>query len=97
VPGVLEIVPVAPDTIRISGRLDAASAPQLQAALDSLDGSCVIDCAGLDYVSSAGLGVFLATYKRLSQDGHVIRLVGMKKLVRDIFRYSRMDTIFRLD
>jgi anti-anti-sigma regulatory factor len=41
--------------------------------------------------------VLLSAYKRLSTGGHSIKLVGMRKLVRDVFRYSRMDTIFQIE
>jgi len=57
----------------------------------------VIECDGLEYISSAGLGVLLATYKRLAASGQTVKLVGMRKLVRDVFRYSRMDTIFEVE
>lgn len=92
-----EAVLVAPDRVRLEGRLDAAAAPRLHALLDTIAGSCVLECEGLEYVSSAGLGVLLAAYKRLSAAGHTIKLTGMRKLVRDVFRYSRMDTIFEVD
>ena len=92
-----EVKLVAPDRLRLEGRLDAAQAPRLQSALAGLSASCVIECDDLEYISSAGLGVLLAAYKRLSASGHTIRLVGMRKLVRDVFRYSRMDTIFQVE
>lgn len=89
-----DAVLAGPDRVRLEGRLDAAAAPRLQALLDTIEGSCVLECQDLEYVSSAGLGVLLATYKRLSVAGYTIKLTGMRKLVRDVFRYSRMDTIF---
>lgn len=88
---------VAPDRVRLEGRLDAAQAPRAQAILDTIQGSCVVECEELEYISSAGLGVLLSAYKRLSTGGHSIKLVGMRKLVRDVFRYSRMDTIFQIE
>ena len=81
----------------MEGRFDASQVDAAQAVLGVLEGSCEIDCSGLEYISSAGLGVLLATYKRLSESGHTIRLKNMRKLVRDVFRYSRMDTIFVVD
>jgi anti-anti-sigma factor len=83
--------------VRLEGRLDAAQAARAQAVLDSIEGPCVIECDSLEYISSAGLGVLLATYKRLSASGHTMRLVGMRRLVREVFRYSRMDTLFQID
>ena len=57
----------------------------------------MIDCSGLEYISSAGLGVLLGTFKRLDEKGASLKLTGMRKLVRDVFRYSRMDTIFEIE
>jgi anti-anti-sigma factor len=94
---VLDVKFLGPARLRLEGRFDAAQAPLVQAALDQITASCVIECDGLEYISSAGLGVLLAAYKRLSASGHTIRLLGMRKLVRDVFRYSRMDTIFQVE
>ena len=88
---------LGPGRLRLEGRFDAAQAPAVQTALDQVNATCVIECDGLEYISSAGLGVLLATYKRLAASGHSVRLVGMRKLVRDVFRYSRMDTIFEVE
>ena len=49
----------------LSGRLDATQAAAAQAYLDRLQGVVTLDCSGLQYLSSAGLGVFLKTHKRL--------------------------------
>lgn len=93
----LDVSLLEPGRLRLSGRFDAAGAPQVEAALDRVTQSCVIECDGLEYISSAGLGVLLAAYKRLSAGGHSIRLTGMRKLVREVFRYSRMDTLFDVE
>jgi anti-sigma B factor antagonist len=43
----------------ITGRLDAAQCPAAQAFLDKVEGTVRLDCSGLEYISSAGLGVLL--------------------------------------
>ena len=83
--------------IVVSGRFDASQVGKAQALFDTVEGSCVIDCSGLEYISSAGLGVLLGAYKRLDAQGASLKLTGMRKLVRDVFRYSRMDTIFEIE
>jgi anti-sigma B factor antagonist len=83
--------------IVMSGRFDASQVSKAQALFDTVGGSCVIDCSGLEYISSAGLGVLLGAYKRLDEQGASLKLTGMRKLVRDVFRYSRMDTIFEVE
>jgi anti-anti-sigma factor len=83
--------------IVVSGRFDASQVDKAQALFDTVKGSCVIDCSELEYISSAGLGVLLGAYKRLDAQGASLKLTGMRKLVRDVFRYSRMDTIFEIE
>lgn len=82
--------------LRVIGRLDAAQAPGAQAALDRLQGIVMLDCAGLDYVSSAGLSVLLKTQKRLMAAGGRLRLAGLKPHIHDIFVYSGFDQLFEI-
>lgn len=92
----LEIERRADGTMALVGRLDAAQAPKAQAALDVLTGAARIDCARLDYVSSAGLGVLLKTQKRLGAAGG-LTLVNVNPHILDVFRYSGFDQIFRIE
>ncbi len=79
------------------GRLDAAQAPAAQAFLDALQGAVTLDCGGLEYISSAGLGVLLKTQKRLLAAGGKMRLTGVNRHLQDIFRYSGFDQIFEIE
>jgi anti-sigma B factor antagonist len=83
--------------IVVSGRLDAAEAPAAQAFLDRRDGTVTLDCAGLDYISSAGLGVLLKTQKRLLASNGKLRLAGLKPHLVDIFTYSGFDQLFEIE
>ena len=78
----------------VSGRLDAAQAPRAQQFLDAIDGTCVVDMAGLEYVSSAGLGVLLSTHKRLMSGQTALELINVNPHIQDIFRYSGFDKLF---
>ncbi len=80
----------------VSGRLDAAQAPTAQQFLDRMEGVIVLDCARLEYISSAGLGVLLKTQKRLMASAGRLRLVGLSKHLRDVFQYSGFDRIFEI-
>ena len=80
----------------IAGRLDAAQAATAQAFLDSVNGSVVLDCTALEYLSSAGLGVPLKTQKRLKAASGALRLTGVNRHVHDIFRYAGFDQIFEI-
>jgi anti-sigma B factor antagonist len=84
-------------SVVVSGRLDAAQAPAAQAFLDKVDGTVTLDCAGLEYISSAGLGVLLKTQKRLLASGGKLRLVGVSRHLQDIFGYSGFDQLFEIE
>jgi anti-anti-sigma factor len=87
----------AAGAVVVTGRLDAAQAPVAQALLDRVQGTVTLDCAGLEYVSSAGLGVLLKTQKRLMAGGGKLRLVGVRPQLRDIFVYSGFDKLFEIE
>ena len=86
----------AEGTVVIEGRLDAAQAATAQAFLDGVNGSVVLDCTALEYLSSAGLGVLLKTQKRLKAASGALRLAGVNRHVHDIFRYAGFDQIFEI-
>ena len=87
----------ADGAVVITGRLDAAQCPVAQSFLDKVDGAVTLDCAGLEYVSSAGLGVLLKTQKRLKASSGKLRLVGVSRHLQDIFQYSGFDQIFEIE
>ena len=54
----------------------------------------VIDLAGVDYVSSAGLRVILLAGKRLKAGGGRLALAGLRDNVREVFEMSGFLTLF---
>jgi anti-anti-sigma factor len=81
----------------MEGRLDAAQAPRAQEFLDRVTGRCVLDLGGLQYISSAGLGVLLRTHKRLAAGGHALKLVNVNPHINDILSYSGFDRLFEIE
>jgi anti-anti-sigma factor len=81
----------------VTGRLDAAQAPAAQTFLDATQGTVTLDCGGLEYISSAGLGVLLKTQKRLKASAGKLRLIGVNRHLQDIFLYSGFDQIFEIE
>ena len=58
----------------------------------------VVNARGdLAYISSAGLGILLATQQRLKKGGKAIKLVHMNRMVRDVFKIARFDLIFEIE
>jgi len=83
--------------IFFAGRLDAAQAAKAESFLAELDAPEVIDFARLEYISSAGLGVLLKTQKKLMVAGSGLTLVNVNNHIRDVFRYSGFDKIFKVE
>ena len=80
--------------IAIEGRLDAAQAVKAQTYLDGVEGACVLDLAKLDFISSAGLRVLLATAQELKLDGGDLRVCSLNESVKEVFDISGFSTLF---
>ena len=80
----------------LEGNLDTTTAPEVMAHLDAIiEGgttTLIVDFAAVDFVSSAGLRVLLATAKKLRPDG-ALRLYGLNDSVREVFDVSGCSTI----
>ena len=81
----------------LSGRLDADSAASAREVMARITTSCQIDFSELDYISSAGLGVLVATQRRLVDSGQGLRLVGMSDHLRDLFEIAGLNNIFEIE
>jgi anti-sigma B factor antagonist len=86
-------------TLMISGRMDANTAPLLEAELNtSLDGvaSLTFDFKELNYISSAGLRVLLAAQKRMMKQGGM-RVVNVCEAVMDVFDMTGFADILTIE
>lgn len=74
--------------VRLSGRLDTVSAPELDQALAPLLGGTqmlVLDMAALDYISSAGLRSIFKATKTLKAAGGRTGVLNMQPQIRKVF------------
>jgi len=83
--------------IVLSGRFDASQAAAAETVMSAVTESRVVDLGELEYISSLGLGVLLATQKRLMATGHSLKLVNVRGHVREVFHYSGFEAIFAID
>ncbi len=86
-------------TLMISGRMDANTAPLLEAELNaSLDGvaNLTFDFKELNYISSAGLRVLLAAQKRMMKQGGM-RVVNVCEAVMDVFDMTGFVDILTIE
>lgn len=82
--------------IALAGRFDATQVDKARQVFLSLAESRVVDFANLDYIASAGLGVLLASQKKLSEKGCGLRLINLNKHISDVLRLSGFDRIFEI-
>lgn len=84
-------------TIRLDGELNVMTAPRLSDLLDKeLNGveDLTFDFAGCDYVSSAGLRVLLATFKKMKAEGGDMKLENVGVMFRDVLETTGLDAVF---
>ena len=83
--------------LKVQGKLDAASSPELDKRLASLVESgtrqIALDLTGMEYVSSAGLRVFLSAAKRLKQAQGKLALANLSTQVQQIFDIAGFESI----
>lgn len=86
-------------TIELSGRLDTRTAPKLESEMKrSLNGVSllVFDLNNLEYVSSAGLRIFLMSQKVMNKQGRMI-VKNVKDVIMDIFELTGFVDILTIE
>ncbi len=83
--------------VEMEGNLDTNTSVDAQDYINALidDGSTKLltDFTKVDFVSSAGLRVLLATAKRLGGSGGSLRICGLNETVNEVFEISGFSTI----
>ncbi|MBQ1303262.1 MAG: STAS domain-containing protein [Firmicutes bacterium] len=86
-------------TVALEGRLDTTTAPELEEALkDALEkvDDLTMDFSGLEYISSAGLRVLLATQKIMNKQG-AMRVINVNEVVMDVFDVTGFADILTIE
>lgn len=82
----------------LRGYLDAHTAPRFEAAVEEElragRPKLVADCSGLDYISSAGLGVFMTFIDEARAAGGDIKLAAIQPKVYQIFDVLGFPALF---
>ena len=84
--------------LTLDGRLDGESSPSLEESVnDHLANDCkqiIFDCSQLNYISSAGLRVFLISSKRTSAVAGCVTFCSLQPNIVEIFELSGFDNLF---
>ena len=85
--------------LKVVGRLDTTTAPQLEAEFkDSLMGvtKLVLDFENLEYLSSAGLRVLLTAQKTMNKQGEMI-IKKVNETINEIFEVTGFIDILTIE
>ena len=82
----------------IAGRLDTSTAPELEKELSNLDGvkELILDFASLEYVSSAGLRVLLASQKAMNARGKMV-IKNVNDTIMEVFEITGFADILTIE
>ena len=83
-------------TISLEGRLDTATAPELEAvALTGVE-TLVMDLGQLEYVSSAGLRVILKMQKLMNTQG-AMKIIHVNETIMEVFDITGFVDILTIE
>ncbi len=84
-------------SLKVIGRLDTNTSPELEAEMN-LDGvnEVLFDLSELEYVSSAGLRVFLTAQKAMMACGGQMTIANPNATVKGVFDITGCSDIFTL-
>jgi anti-sigma B factor antagonist len=85
--------------IEIVGRLDTITAPALDKTINEDIGetkNLVLDVKGMEYISSAGLRVLLATQKKM-QKGGSMKVINVCEEVMEVFEMTGFADILVIE
>ncbi|HHZ14376.1 MAG: STAS domain-containing protein [Caldicoprobacterales bacterium] len=87
--------------ISLDGEIDIYNAPEFKERLHQLiqrhSGNFVLDCGGLNYIDSTGLGVLISALRRVKEYDGEIKIQNLKPYIRKIFVITGLDKIFTIE
>jgi len=85
--------------IRVDGVIDTMTATELEKVTNSLLGqrryNIIVDLGGVDYISSAGWGIFISNIREIRLNSGDIKLARMIPNVYEIFELLEFDSILK--
>lgn len=86
--------------VRLSGELDANTAvtadDALQATVRDDNKALIIDCSELHYISSAGLGVILATLHACNHHNKGLVFYGLQNKIQNVFKILGLHKVVKM-
>ncbi len=86
--------------VTIEGRIDATSSNEFEKSvmevIEEGNTKIILDCSGLNYISSSGLRVFLIALKKMKAIKGQLKLCNLQPVIQGIFDVSGFATIFSI-
>ncbi|RLC48810.1 MAG: hypothetical protein DRH70_00095 [Candidatus Coatesbacteria bacterium] len=86
--------------VTVSGRVEQPGSRKLREALEMLVSGekpkIAADLSQVNYLDSSALGVLVSTLKSAKSRGGDLRLSGLHDMVMDVFRITRLSSIFQI-
>ena len=86
--------------LSLNGRLDTMNFPavdkELTAQIEGNNKQLILDCSGMDYISSSGLRVLLKGLKQAEASNGRLTLCGLQPQIIQIFKISGFDHLFEI-
>ena len=83
--------------VSVRGFVDTTTSGELEESLKRLQKqgqyNIVVDLGGVNYISSAGWGIFISEIKEIRQNGGDLKLAGMIGEVYEVFELLEFQTI----
>jgi len=85
--------------LRVSGYVDTTTSPDLERRLQALLREkrfhVVVDLSRVEYISSAGWGIFISEIREIREHGGDLKLAGMVPDVREVFDLLEFENILQ--
>ncbi len=85
------------DILILKGEVDASNSVILDKAIkEAIDIGAkylLVDCSKLDYISSAGLGVFMSYLEDFAENGIQFSIFGLSNQVYEVFKILGLDQL----
>jgi len=84
--------------VKLDGRLDVQNSMKVEQAINAIidegETKLVFDLHGVEYLSSSGLRIFIATTRRLKAENGMLKLSRMSDSVKKIFEVVELYPLF---
>jgi anti-sigma B factor antagonist len=86
--------------LKIDGRIDTVHSAILETHVNEVYGNgekyVILNCSGLNYISSSGLRIFLVAQKKAISLKGKLYLCSMQPAIKEIFVISGFSTLFKI-